>query len=29
VDAIGRMGGLEYCRTRERFAVPMGRAALG
>ncbi len=22
---IGRMGGLEYCRTRERFEMPMGR----
>lgn len=26
--AIGRMGGSEYCRTRERFALPVGRAAL-
>lgn len=26
--AIGRMGGLGYCRTRERFELPMGRAAL-
>ena len=26
--AIGRMGGLEYCRTRDRFAMPRGRAAL-
>lgn len=26
--AIGRMGGLGYCRTRERFEMPMGRAAL-
>jgi flavin reductase (DIM6/NTAB) family NADH-FMN oxidoreductase RutF len=28
LKAIGRMGGLEYCRTRERFALPMGRKAL-
>ncbi len=26
--AIGRMGGLMYCRTRDRFEMPMGRAAL-
>ena len=26
--AIGRMGGVEYCRTRDRFAMPRGRAAL-
>jgi flavin reductase (DIM6/NTAB) family NADH-FMN oxidoreductase RutF len=26
--AIGRMGGLGYCRTRERFEMPMGREAL-
>jgi flavin reductase (DIM6/NTAB) family NADH-FMN oxidoreductase RutF len=26
--AIGRMGGLGYCRTRERFEMPRGRAAL-
>ena len=26
--AIGRMGGPEYCRTRDRFALPRGRAAL-
>lgn len=26
--AIGRMGGLKYCRTRELFEMPMGRAAL-
>jgi flavin reductase (DIM6/NTAB) family NADH-FMN oxidoreductase RutF len=26
--AIGRMGGLTYCTTRERFDLPMGRAAL-
>jgi len=26
--AIGRMGGLEYCRTRDRFSLPVGRAAL-
>lgn len=29
VDAIGRLGGKAYCRTRDRFEVPMGRAALG
>lgn len=28
LNAIGRMGGLMYCRTRERFEMPMGRAAL-
>ncbi|MBX3357001.1 MAG: flavin reductase family protein [Phycisphaeraceae bacterium] len=27
--AIGRMGGITYCRTRDRFDMPMGRAALG
>ena len=26
--AIGRMGGLGYCRTRDRFEMPMGRNAL-
>lgn len=26
--AIGRMGGPTYCRTRERFTMPMGKAAL-
>ncbi len=26
--AIGRMGGPTYCRTRERFDIPMGREAL-
>ncbi|MCB9845564.1 MAG: flavin reductase family protein [Phycisphaeraceae bacterium] len=26
--AIGRMGGLGYCRTRDRFEMRMGRAAL-
>jgi flavin reductase (DIM6/NTAB) family NADH-FMN oxidoreductase RutF len=26
--AIGRMGGIGYCRTRDRFLIPMGRAAL-
>lgn len=25
LDAVGRMGGLSYCRTRERFDLPMGR----
>lgn len=28
IRAIGRMGGMGYCRTRERFEMPMGRAAL-
>lgn len=28
VDAIGRMGGLSYCLTRQRFELPMGRDAL-
>lgn len=25
LDAIGRMGGLGYCHTRDRFELPMGR----
>jgi flavin reductase (DIM6/NTAB) family NADH-FMN oxidoreductase RutF len=28
LDAIGRMGGLGYCRTRDRFEMPMGLEAL-
>jgi flavin reductase (DIM6/NTAB) family NADH-FMN oxidoreductase RutF len=28
LDAIGRMGGIEYTRTRDRFKLPQGRAAL-
>jgi flavin reductase (DIM6/NTAB) family NADH-FMN oxidoreductase RutF len=28
LDAIGRMGGLTYCRTRDRFDLPRGREAL-
>tara|TARA_Y100001933_G_C18856597_1_gene504091 strand:- start:66 stop:776 length:711 start_codon:yes stop_codon:yes gene_type:complete len=28
LDAIGRMGGKSYCTTRERFDLPVGRAAL-
>ena len=28
LDAIGRMGGLMYARTRDRFELPMGREAL-
>lgn len=28
LGAIGRMAGLEYCRTRDRFAMPRGRKAL-
>ena len=27
--AIGRMGGLGYCRTQDRFEMPMGKEALG
>jgi flavin reductase (DIM6/NTAB) family NADH-FMN oxidoreductase RutF len=26
--AVGRMGGLSYCRTRDRFELPRGRKAL-
>jgi flavin reductase (DIM6/NTAB) family NADH-FMN oxidoreductase RutF len=26
--AIGRMGGSQYCRTRDRFDMPRGREAL-
>lgn len=25
LDAVGRMGGLSYCYTRDRFELPMGR----
>lgn len=28
LKAFGRMGGFEYCRTRDRFEMPRGRAAL-
>ncbi len=28
LDAFGRMGGLDYCTTRDRFSMPMGAAAL-
>lgn len=28
LDAIGRMGGLGYCTTRDRFEMPMGARAL-
>jgi len=28
MSAIGRMGGLEYCLTRDRFSLARGRAAL-
>jgi flavin reductase (DIM6/NTAB) family NADH-FMN oxidoreductase RutF len=28
LDAIGRMGGLMYTRTRERFELPMGKEAM-
>lgn len=29
LGAIGRMAGLGYCTTRQRFEIPWGRAALG
>lgn len=29
LTAIGRMGGLGYCSTRDRFEMPMGKAAFG
>lgn len=29
LDAIGRMGGLMYTRTRDRFELPMGKEAMG
>lgn len=29
LDAIGRMGGLGYTRTRDRFELPMGKNAMG
>ena len=28
LDTIGRMGGMAYCTTRDRFELPAGRAAL-
>jgi hypothetical protein len=28
LDAIGRMGGLGYTRTRDLFEMPMGRDAM-
>ena len=28
LDAFGRMGGTGYCTSRDRFSMPMGRAAL-
>lgn len=28
LDAVGRMGGLGYCSTRDRFEMPMGARAL-
>ncbi|MCI0630697.1 MAG: flavin reductase family protein [Phycisphaerales bacterium] len=28
LDAVGRMGGIGYCRTRDRFEMPFGRAAI-
>jgi flavin reductase (DIM6/NTAB) family NADH-FMN oxidoreductase RutF len=29
LQAIGRMGGQDYCLTRDRFAMPRGRDAIG
>lgn len=29
LDAVGRLGGQGYCTVRDRFELPMGRAALG
>jgi len=29
LDAVGRMGGLDYCTTRDRFEMPMGVARGG
>jgi flavin reductase (DIM6/NTAB) family NADH-FMN oxidoreductase RutF len=29
LDSVGRMGGLSYCTTRQRFTLPFGRTALG
>jgi flavin reductase (DIM6/NTAB) family NADH-FMN oxidoreductase RutF len=29
LDAVGRMAGLTYCTTRDRFEIPWGRKALG
>ena len=29
LDFVGRMGGYDYCRTRDRFSLKPGRAALG
>ncbi|MBL8760541.1 MAG: flavin reductase family protein [Phycisphaerae bacterium] len=28
LDAVGRMGGTSYCRTRDRYDIPLGLAAL-
>ena len=28
LPAVGRLGGLSYCRISERFELPRGRAAL-
>ena len=28
LSAVGRMGGLAYCRTQERFEMPFGRKAI-
>jgi flavin reductase (DIM6/NTAB) family NADH-FMN oxidoreductase RutF len=29
LDSVGRMAGLNYCTTRDRFEIPWGKAALG
>ena len=29
LDLVGRMGGLSYCRTRDRFDLRMGRCGAG
>ena len=29
LDLVGRLGGLGYCTTRDRFSMEMGRASLG
>lgn len=28
LDAVGRLGGMNYCHTRDRFDIPLGLAAL-
>ncbi len=29
LQAVGRMGGQDYCLTRDRFGLPRGREAIG